>query len=44
MKKVYLKSMIDFVLEQKEAPTHETEQHDWYFKEVVKLDKIRNPP
>ena len=37
-----LTSMTAFVLEQRETSTHETKQHEWYFKEVVKLDKIRN--
>jgi hypothetical protein len=33
--------MTDFVLEQKQTPTFDTDQGDWYYLEVDKLDKIR---
>ena len=35
-------SMTDYVLEQKETSTFETDQGDWYCIELEKLDKIRN--
>ncbi len=35
-------SMLDFVLEQKEGSTIDTEQLDWLNQETYKLDRIRN--
>lgn len=34
--------MVDFVLNQGETSTFDTDQGDWYFKEQSKLDKIRS--
>ena len=34
--------MVDFVLNQGETSTLDTDQGDWYFKEQSKLDKIRS--
>ena len=34
--------MVDFVLNQGETSSFDTDQGDWYFKEQSKLDKIRS--
>lgn len=34
--------MVDYVFEQKETSTIDTDQIDWYYMEVQKIDKMRN--